>query len=198
MHFEKGNIYHIYNRGNNRQKIFFNHDNYIYFLKKVRKHILPVCDILCYTLMPNHFHFLIYANDKTVKTKFIKGKEKNLLSEGIRVVLSTYAQGINKQENRTGSLFTQNTNAKAVMDSFHNYYYSDICFYYILQNPLKAKLVNQLEDWPYSSFPDFASFRKGTLCNIALAKKLIFADWDNFYNSAHNYSLNSTELLKIF
>ncbi len=35
MHFDKDYVYHIYNRGNNRQKIFFNDKNYIFFLKKL-------------------------------------------------------------------------------------------------------------------------------------------------------------------
>jgi hypothetical protein len=34
MQFEESFIYHIYNQGNNRQKIFFNKENYIFFLKK--------------------------------------------------------------------------------------------------------------------------------------------------------------------
>ena len=198
MHFEKENIYHIYNRGNNKQKIFFTHKNYLYFLRKVRKHILPVADILGYCLMPNHFHFLIYANEKTIQSKIVNKQERNLLSDAFRNILSSYTLGINKQENRSGSLFTQNTKSKAVFDSFHNYYYIETCFYYIHQNPTKDGLVQHLKDWLYSSFLDFANLRNGTLCNQGLAKKLIHADWDDFYNSVHNYNINQNDLSKIF
>ena len=44
MHFTPNTIYHVYNQGNNRQTLFFNHDNYLYFLKKMRKEILPFAD----------------------------------------------------------------------------------------------------------------------------------------------------------
>jgi len=37
MHFEKGYTYHIYNRGNNRQRIFFNHRNYLFFIEKMKE-----------------------------------------------------------------------------------------------------------------------------------------------------------------
>lgn len=190
MHFEEGKIYHVYNRGNNKEKIYFSSDNYLYFLKKIRTHILPIVDILAYCLMPNHFHFMIHANEKTIQSsKIINGRKQSALSEAFRIVLSSYTRGINKQENRSGSLFQQNTQAKAVFDSFNNYYYVESCFYYIHQNPLKSELVKNLKDWPYSSFLDYAQLRNGTLCNQQLAKQLIQADWEDFSNSMHYYVL---------
>ena len=39
MHFENGEVYHIYNRGNNKQTIFFNEDNYLFFLQKVKEEL---------------------------------------------------------------------------------------------------------------------------------------------------------------
>jgi len=46
MIFEVGNLYYVYNQGNNRQKTFFSNDNYLYFLTKMKTHILPHADIL--------------------------------------------------------------------------------------------------------------------------------------------------------
>ena len=63
MIIEPNHIYHIYNQGNNRQKIFFNRENYLYFLKKVKQHILPYADILAWCLMPNHFHLLVAVRE---------------------------------------------------------------------------------------------------------------------------------------
>ena len=40
MYFEPTGIYHIYNQGNNRQKIFYNRENYMFFTRKIRTHIL--------------------------------------------------------------------------------------------------------------------------------------------------------------
>lgn len=67
MNFEAFNLYHIYHRGNNRQIIFFNRNNYLYFLEKMQKYIYPACDIINWCLMPNHFHFLIHANESTIQ-----------------------------------------------------------------------------------------------------------------------------------
>ena len=62
MKYEPNQIYHLYNQGNNKEPIFFNKENYLFFLQKMRKHLHPYVDILCYCLMPNHFHWLIYTN----------------------------------------------------------------------------------------------------------------------------------------
>jgi len=62
MDFDKGHLYHIYNQGNNQQMIFFNKENYLFFLKKIRIHVLPFADILAWCLMPNHFHLMGKVN----------------------------------------------------------------------------------------------------------------------------------------
>ena len=161
MEFFANELYHIFNRGNNKQKIFFSSDNYIYFLKKVEAHIYPCCSILAYCLMPNHFHFLVHSDKRTTATKLIGGKERNILSEGIRNTLSSYTQAINKQNTSTGSLFQQNTKARPMVKGGKNY--DLICLHYIHQNPVRAKLVTKMEDWPYSSFSDYCGLRTGTL-----------------------------------
>ena len=43
---QQGCYYHIYNRGNNRQNIFFENENYTYFLDKLDQYISPVCDVI--------------------------------------------------------------------------------------------------------------------------------------------------------
>ena len=66
MHFESEEAYHIYNRSN--ELVFFDRKNYLFFLGKVRKLLFPVCDILAWCLMPNHFHFMIVANTKSIES----------------------------------------------------------------------------------------------------------------------------------
>ena len=63
MQFEKDHIYHIYNQGNNRQKIFFDRENYLFFLQKMNDYLLPYCDIMAWCLMPNHFHWMVYVRE---------------------------------------------------------------------------------------------------------------------------------------
>ena len=193
MKIEKNMVFHMYNRGNNRDKIFYNRDNYIFFLRKVRKQLYPVCDILAYCLMPNHFHFLIYANEKTIEDILVAGIQKNIFSEKLRILLSSYTQAINKQEGRTGSLFQQNTKFKPMNDIYRGIIsktqkntYIIYCFFYVHQNPLKAKLVNRMEDWEFSSFWDYANIRNGTLINKELAYEIINFDKDNFVGQSNS------------
>jgi REP element-mobilizing transposase RayT len=179
MDFVEGNIYHIYNRGNNKKQIFYSTKNYEYFLRKVKLYIVPNCDILSYILMPNHFHFLIHANEIT-QQPLKKGMIiTNPLSEGLRLMLSTYAQAINKQEGKTGNLFQQNTKFKCV--SLKHTDYSYVCFNYIHQNPLRAGLVEKLENWPYSSFNEYLPAATLEYCNKELATELLDLRMEKFY-----------------
>jgi putative transposase len=68
---QPGCYYHIYNRGNNRENIFFEKENYSYFLKLYFKHIESIADTYVYGLLQNHFHFL-------VKTKTVEEWDSNL------------------------------------------------------------------------------------------------------------------------
>ena len=181
--FFENELYHIYNRGNNRQSIFFKPDNYLYFLQKMRKFIIPHCHLPAYCLMPNHFHFLVSSDDRTVATRLIGDRQRNVLSEGIRNFLQTYTKAINKQNNFTGSLFQQNTKAKCLSKGNNSYGY--ICMHYIHQNPMKAKLVKKMEDWEFSSFKDYCGYRNGTLCDKKLACQLLDMNLDTFYEDSY-------------
>lgn len=191
MKFIEGQLYHIYNKGNNNQQIFFKKENYLYFLKKVRKYIYPNCDILSYCLMPNHFNFLIYANSKTVS---FDHKNRNFLSEGFKILLSSYAKAINVQENRTGSLFTQNTHSKNVSVKSNQ---AVTCIRYIHQNPKLNGLTEKLEDWEFSSFRDYCGLRNGTICNKNLTYQLLNIDKENFYEYCNQLILKD-DLKRIF
>jgi putative transposase len=195
MHFEENNLYHIYNRGNNKQPIFFNRENYLYFLKKIQKYIFPNCQILAWCLMPNHFHLLIKADGNSTKNIKHHPIEINALTEAIRLLLSNYTQGINKQNNSTGSLFQQKTKVKCVSSKDDNYGYTT--FKYIHQNPLKAKLVIKLEEWEFSSFKDYAELRKGKLCNKELAFELFEIKKESFLEDSYK-ELPEELISKIF
>ena len=184
---EKDIIYHLYNRGNNGQNIFFNPENYLFFLHKVRKHLYPNCDIIAYCLMPNHFHFMIQGNSDSEKMKKYGNSMLNAFSENLRIMLSSYTQAINKQENRTGSLFQQNTKIKSLSDIFYGRIskmgsigYDYYCFHYIHDNPVQAGLVSKIEDWEFSSYRDYTGLRQGSLINKNLALHILSQD-SEFY-----------------
>lgn len=136
MNFTKKGIYHVYNRGNNKQLIFFTPANYQNFLKKIKKEINPFADILAYCLMPNHFHLLLLVKEESGQLS------PHPLVRKIGTLLSSYTRAINIQETRTGSLFQQKTKAIEIFnidDFVDRTDYLTTCFHYIHQNPLRAR-----------------------------------------------------------
>ncbi|MBE2219325.1 MAG: transposase [Ignavibacteria bacterium] len=171
MLFIPGNIYHVYNRGNNREPVFYQTRNYDFFLSKAGKHINKFADIISYCLVPNHFHFMIKVKED------IEGRS---LNNEFAVLLRSYTRAINAQEGRTGSLFQQKTKAKNVSECCL------VCFNYIHQNPLKAGIVQRIEDWEYSSFNEYAGKSRNPICNIQLGKEIIeFNTTEEFYKLSY-------------
>jgi len=198
MEFQKEHIYHIYNQGNNRRKIFFDRENYLFFLKKIRTYVSPYVDILAWCLMPNHFHLMVLVRELSLKLPHSQGltqsqaltmqksntpKERSL-NESIGILLRSYTRAINKQQNLSGSLFRKNTKAECItcpegiapswfMENGITTYinllpeddYPQVCFNYIHNNPVKAKLVQKAEDWEFSSAMDYSGIRSGHLIN---------------------------------
>ena len=99
MNFKENYTYHVYNRSN--EQVFYTRENYLFFIQKIRNHILPYADILAYCLMPNHFHLLI--NAKKEAEEFVNTKNMiytQALAKSIGLMLSSYTQAINKQQKR--------------------------------------------------------------------------------------------------
>ena len=118
MQYESNKLYHLYNQGNNKQQLFFSDDNYAYFLRAYEKLVSPYCDTLAYCLMPNHFHFMISTNEASVIPVKVGSLNLSMLSNSIRVLLSSYALAINKQQNFTGSRFRQKNQSKIAAEQF--------------------------------------------------------------------------------
>lgn len=105
-------------------------------------------------------------------------------------MLRSYSGAIDKQENRTGSLFKPHTKAECIncfqsikpsfiqsniliQNHLSKKQYPQICFDYIHQNPVKAKLVKNAVDWEFSSAKDYAGLRNGKLINKLVAKEYV-------------------------
>lgn len=104
----EGNFYHVFNRGNNRENLFYSLRNYTYFLRKFDEHLSEFLDTYAYCLLPNHFHFLVrvkeWRTDSIAQSDGI-GEVSAQISEQFRRFFIGYSQAINKQERRSGSLF---------------------------------------------------------------------------------------------
>jgi len=105
---EPNQVYHIFNRGNNRQQIFFADKNYWFFLKRYAEYLQDYFDTFAYCLLPNHFHLMVRVKTsesivihldrdfKTIPTHVLKKigiqEERSLVSFQAMQVSSAYEQ----------------------------------------------------------------------------------------------------------
>lgn len=169
MNFSENCLYHVYNRTFQSTRAFRSNRNYRYFREKLST-LTPLCDMLAYCLMPDHFHLLINIPADSIGLAPLSNLDESphmqVICRRIGTILSSYTQGFNKQERRKGSLFQPRTKSKQ-LDIDH----AITCFHYIHQNPVTAHLVDRIEDWRYSSVHEYVGTKPG-LCNIALATEL--------------------------
>jgi len=142
--FFPGGYFHIYNRGVNRNQIFFGEEDYRYCLSLLKKYAEAYyMTIIAYCLMPNHYHFILRQNsDKSI-------------SQFIGVVFNAYVQSLNKKYSRVGTLFEgrfKNTHID------NENYILQLCRYLHL-NTLKGRIVDAPEEWPYSDYNDWIAKR---------------------------------------
>lgn len=134
--------YHIYNRGNNGEDIFLEERNYKYFLQLLARHLLPVCEVLAYCMLKNHFHLLI-------KTK--EDQEEKAISRAFSNFFNAYAKAISKAYARTGSLFQDRF--KRILLAEESYLKNLIL--YIHFNPEHHHMVKDFRNYRYSSYSDY-------------------------------------------
>ena len=127
--------HHITQRGNGGQRVFFSDVDYQLYLTLLAENC-RTAKVSCwaYCLMPNHIHAILVPSDE----------------QGLRIALAAthraYAGILNSRRKRTGH-FWQGRFGAAVMDEDH----LTAAFRYVLLNPVKAKLVDSPDKWPWSS-----------------------------------------------
>jgi putative transposase len=203
MPFLPNNIYHVYNQGNNRQTIFLNGQDYLIFLNLYKRLFSDNCSTIAWCLMPNHFHFMIYTDERCDAKIKQGGIFLDPVTNSIRKLLSGYARIFNNKYKQTGSVFRQKTKAKCLSEIeikpdskylIQDYYVN--CFHYIHQNPVVAKLTERLEDWEFSSFQDYAGIRNGVLCKKDLAITHCNYTPENFIEKS--YELVDKKIIELF
>lgn len=143
-----GAVYHITSRGNAREKIYLEDEDYAGFL-----------DCLCavvkrfnwklhaYCLMSNHYHLLIETPEGN-------------LSRGMRQLNGTYTQQFNRRHTRVGHVLQGRY--KAILVGKDNYLL-ELCRYIVL-NPVRAGMVKGPREWQWSSYKDTAGYGRGISC----------------------------------
>jgi len=150
-------FYHITARGNRREKIFYSDRDKEVFLKRL-KEMLVKYTMIChaYCLMDNHYHL------------FIKTTQPNL-SQGIHYLNSSYANWFRNKHQIIGPLF-QGRFKSILVDADH---YALLLSAYIHLNPLRAGIVRQLEDYPWSSYLDYLNLRKSQITDPSFVLNFI-------------------------
>ena len=168
-----GEYYHIYNRGNSKQTIFYSQENYERFIMLLylangtatweirdleHQRIFEFergeqyVSIGAYCLMPNHFHILLTPLTDSGISHFM------------RKLATGYSMYFNTKYQRTGSLFEGRYKSEHAADD----YYLKYLFSYIHLNPLKLfqndwreiglrdldSAQSFLESYRYSSYMD--------------------------------------------
>lgn len=168
--FVSENFYHLFNRGVEKRIIFSDSRDYQRFLQtlyyyqfsgpkprfsthkkfKIKdfSHNPKIIDIICYCLMPNHFHLLI----RQVKNGGVQ--------EFVQKVINSYTKYYNTRHNRVGHLFQGVFKAVPAETNEQFLHVSR----YIHLNPYVSNLTNNLETYQYSSYPAFIRQINDTLC----------------------------------
>jgi REP element-mobilizing transposase RayT len=137
-----GAVYHVMNRGDRREAVFGDEQDYEMFLRTLGQACAKALwQVHAYCLMPNHFHLVIETPQPT-------------LIAGMKWLLGTYTGRFNRRHRQCGHLFSGRYKAQ-VVDGSGNGYLKTVCDYAHL-NPARARLLRAeqpLQDFPWSSYP---------------------------------------------
>ena len=130
-----GYPHHVTQRGNRRQKTFFNSRDYLAYLELIADAKLKAqCKIWAYCLMPNHVHFVIVPEHETSLACLFQEAHRR------------YTRRINFRENWRGHLWQERFHS-FVMDERH----LNATVRYVELNPVAARLCTKPQEWRWSS-----------------------------------------------
>ncbi|KGK43358.1 lipoprotein [Nitrincola sp. A-D6] len=128
---------HIMHRGNNRQEIFENKEDVSRILSDIAKSLIKAdCQLHAYVIMTNHLHLLVTP------------KDKHQLSVFMQSMTNRYVRYFNSSRERTGTIW-EGRFKSCLVDSDH---YLFTLYKYIEMNPIKAGMVIDPKEYPWSSY----------------------------------------------
>jgi len=147
--FFKGACYHIYNRGVNKEQIFFEDEDFLYYITKLRqfKDKYKV-DIIAYSLLDNHYHQLLEQLSDIPVSKFLLA------------VNTSYGGYFNKKYKRVGPL-VQDRFKQIIIRSDEHFDWMSV---YVNCN-YEIHGLDSARSYVWSSYQDYLELRQGTLCN---------------------------------
>jgi REP-associated tyrosine transposase len=138
-----GLLYHVIARGNQRQQTFLTDLDYRAYLVRLATYRKRYgVSLYAYCLMPNHVHLLVQTSEPPL-SKFMQGLQQS------------YTQRFNRVHGKVGHLF-QGRYAAIVCDRDA---YLVTLIRYIHLNPVRARLVEQPDAYPYSGHRAYLTAR---------------------------------------
>ena len=169
--FEEGEIFHVYNRTNNHEHLFLNDDNRQYFLRRYTELLSSFLDTFSWSLLPNHFHFLVRVKPKTAILSFLQNLKNDqltitekkfienqislsqLIEHEFRRFFQSYALAFNKTHQRSGNLFYKPFKRVKIEKEAH----FTMAIIYIHSNALKHGIVKDFTKYRWSSWNSIIS-----------------------------------------
>ncbi|MFH1536209.1 MAG: transposase [Patescibacteria group bacterium] len=163
--YHQGAIYHIYNRGNGKQDIFLDDNDYRFYLNRLAENIKKYnISLICYALMPNHIHLVVKQNTKTPIYKLISSLH------------TSYSMYFNKKYKHTGHLFQDRFKQVLVETDEQLLHLSR----YIHLNPLNSGFAKDPLKYFWSSYQDFIGTNPLSICNKEIIINLLSGENGNF------------------
>lgn len=131
-------MYHITSRGNRRNDIFRDNEDYqvyVTILKEAIEFLDNQYEIICYCLMTNHVHLQVQTKEKHIKYLMMR-------------VNRFYAKYFNNKYNYVGHLFQARYGSELIEEDIYVLEVSR----YIHLNPVRANMVKKPEDYKWSSY----------------------------------------------
>lgn len=139
---------HIVQRGNNRAACFHRDGDYLLYLLHLRELARKFdCGVHAFCLMPNHVHLLLTPGSP------------DACSALMRNLGQRYVQHFNRSYGRSGTLW-EGRYRSCLVESAR---YVLACYRYIECNPVRASLVDDAADYPWSSYATNARGRDDRL-----------------------------------
>jgi len=143
-----GFVYHAINRGNNRGPVFLDADDHKSFLEALdRTRQRYPFRLYGYCLMSNHFHLLL------------KPGEGQSISRILQSVSVAHTWRYHKRHSSSGHVWQGRFKSPVIQDGAHMI----TVLKYIEANPLRARIVDDLSAYPWSSYPAHAYGRPDPL-----------------------------------
>ncbi len=162
-------IYHVMLRGINQQVIFEESEDYFKIIETIEKYkAVSGYKVFAYCLMSNHIHILLK----------VEKEEINLI---MKRIAGSYAYWYNWKYYRKGHLFQDRYKSEPVEDE--KYFLTVLR--YIHQNPAKANLVENIDEYKYSSYNEYIDEKSG-LVDVGYALEMMgkeeFIEFNNEKN----------------